>query len=388
MTVTLDQIAAGTLEQLQPILASQHEPINIPLATAKARVAEIYARSQYLSPEERQFVMTSDPVTLAQRLAGSAPTNVTLAEHLTALADLYAILQDTFRGRTFRAAAATVEKFPHLITESRQLQGIRGIGISTLNEITEFLQSGTSKRLIALETQVGQQRHSLQDLQRVHGVGPMTALQFYQRGLRRATDLTDETLTAAQRIGLQYLEDLETRIPRDEMEQYAKRLALVLGPMGTDWQLAGSYRRQELTSGDIDMVIMASPKIPDVAAAVQAITPLGILRETLALGPKKYMGIAQLTPESKYRRLDIRVFAPAVWPFALLYNTGSDHVNILMRKRARELGYELSEYGLKPISGNRVPLITTEAEIFQFLGLQYLPPDRRTRDLSALPTEN
>jgi len=52
----------------------------------------------------------------------------------------------------------------------------------------------------------------------VWGIGPTTALKLYEKGHRKLEDLKKEpSLTKAQKIGLQYFDDLKTRIPCHEV---------------------------------------------------------------------------------------------------------------------------------------------------------------------------
>lgn len=56
----------------------------------------------------------------------------------------------------------------------------------------------------------------------IWGVGPATALKLYEKGHRNLDDLKhDDSLTAAQKIGLKYFDDIKTRIPRHEVQNMA-----------------------------------------------------------------------------------------------------------------------------------------------------------------------
>ena len=86
---------------------------------------------------------------------------------------------------------------------------------------------------------------------------------------------------------------------------------------------------------------------------------------------------------------DLRVVSDAEFPFALQYFTGSKEHNIVMRQRAIERGLWLNEYGLfRSRSETRDPKLLvrcqTEEEIFEKLGLHYIPPEMR-EDLGEIP---
>ncbi len=79
---------------------------------------------------------------------------------------------------------------------------------------------------------------------------------------------------------------------------------------------------------------------------------------------------------------DLRVVSDAEYPFALMYFTGNKEHNIVMRQRAIDRGLRLNEYGLfRAKAETRDPKLLvkckTEEEIFQELGLHYVPPEMR-----------
>ena len=79
-----------------------------------------------------------------------------------------------------------------------------------------------------------------------------------------------------------------------------------------------------------------------------------------------------------FRRIDFMLTQEHEYPFALLYFTGSGPFNVAMRNFALSKGYSLSEYGLKDANGKFVgDAFRTEEDIFEFLGLKYIPPEQR-----------
>ena len=90
------------------------------------------------------------------------------------------------------------------------------------------------------------------------------------------------------------------------------------------------------------------------------------------------MGIAKLKMKNSIaRRIDILYTSSREFPFAMLYFTGDFDINIEMRKRAQELGYILSEYGLQRVLDKEFLYLSTEKEIFNFLGYKFLQPKAR-----------
>merc|ERR1711991_1297016 len=66
----------------------------------------------------------------------------------------------------------------------------------------------------------------------------------------------------------------------------------------------------------------------------------------LSKGDTKFNGISRFNSKAKARRIDIRYISMENFYPALLYFTGSGNFNIEMRKRAKSMGYKLSEYHL------------------------------------------
>lgn len=306
-----------------------------------------------------------------------------LFNHLSKLVDIYTMFNDKHRASSFATAKEVVMQSIVDINSSSQFKTARGIGTSSLQEIDEYLTSGTSARLRELEGKYLEMKRVVDVLQDVHGIGPVKAVEFYREGVRTLGDLRKFPLTAAQQVGLQYHDDLKLRIPRDEMDLFVARMSQTFGapnvshPNGILWTVAGSYRRLEVNSGDVDVII----RVPEGVTAASAAVALGpLILATLASGPKKFMGVAKVAEHA--RRIDIRVFDEKVWPFALLYNTGSKACNVLMRIKAHEFGWELSEYGLSGCP----EIIKTEEDVFRVLKLKFLKPEERTNHLVALET--
>jgi hypothetical protein len=68
------------------------------------------------------------------------------------------------------------------------------------------------------------------------------------------------------------------------------------------------------------------------------------------------MTVCRLSPSSRVRRLDIKSYPRAVFPFALLYFTGSDYFNRSLRLYVKQSGWSLSDHGLSRASHEMEPL--------------------------------
>jgi DNA polymerase/3'-5' exonuclease PolX len=49
----------------------------------------------------------------------------------------------------------------------------------------------------------------------------------------------------------------------------------------------------------------------------------------------------------------------------------------MMRRKAIEMGYSLSEYGLTNVKSSQLIELRSEEELFQILGEKYVPPTER-----------
>jgi DNA polymerase (family 10) len=76
-------------------------------------------------------------------------------------------------------------------------------------------------------------------------------------------------------------------------------------------------------------------------------------------------------------QVDVRLLPPDSFGAALQYFTGSKSHNVTLRQRALKMGYTLNEYGLSELEGGAVAASKTEEEIYNRLGLDYIPPELR-----------
>lgn len=76
-----------------------------------------------------------------------------VTDHLKNLSKLYMQHDDMIRANTFSTAALNIlEKYPENFPDNiNEVKNIRGIGPSTINEINEYIKTGTSSRLEELK---------------------------------------------------------------------------------------------------------------------------------------------------------------------------------------------------------------------------------------------
>jgi DNA polymerase lambda len=230
-----------------------------------------------------------------------------------------------------------------------------------------------------MEIKFKNQKAILDKFQTFYGIGPATAMKFYNQGFRTVDDLRSKAnLTEAQLLGIQWHSDIIQRIDRREVDAISQSLQKTFEPYKIIWTIAGSYRREEKTSGDIDIIIESQPDL-DMSTVISLLR--SVLVADLAVGETKYMGIIKIPELSAVgHRIDIRLIEKRYYSFALLYFTGSKKFNIICRQRATQLGLTLNEYGLYNSDKTRIPA-SSEKDIFDFLGIEYLAPFKRTNDV-------
>jgi DNA polymerase/3'-5' exonuclease PolX len=316
--------------------------------------------------------------------------NEELGNHLQEIAYYYKISHDTYRSKVFTEAAQKIEIYPELIISGIDAKNKIGYGIgeSIISDIDEYLNTGTSQRLENLKNNFSDRKQVLDLFMSLHGVGPVTANRLYEKGFRTLDDIYyGADLTETQKISIYYREHLKLRIPREEMTFINTSLHQLLPNL--EIVMVGSYRREEPDSGDMDILIKQSGTV-DLNTIVNTLKDRNLLVADFAQGNSKYLGLLQL-PDRPVRRIDILIINPESWATALLYFTGSQRFNILMRKRAKDLGYRLNEYGLYKVDNTEVKervtdRYSTEQTVFNYLQLKYLSPKERTRDLNSLET--
>ena len=280
-----------------------------------------------------------------------------------------------FKASAYFRASKNIRELDEL-TES-SLKSVKGIGTSLCATIMEIVNTGTCQQYETLQSKKDYKSQFLD----ISGVGPKKAGELVEKGfqsieqLRKAPNLS-ELLNDKQLIGLKYYEDILERIPQQEIDQHQIILTTLLETLDPQAELtiAGSYRRRQKDSGDIDVLLKGKPQL--YKQFITLLESKGYLFETLAKGNKKYNGMCKLPHCITFRRIDIMITKPSEYPFAILYFTGSKDFNTLMRQHALDRGYSMNEYSLKHID-TKQPVdhaFITEKDIFEYLEFEYVEP--------------
>jgi len=306
--------------------------------------------------------------------------NEDVADALELLADVLEFRgENPFKLRAYRKAARVLrdlqEEVSVLVNEKR-LRDLPGVGEGIEKKIVQFVTTG---RIDALEKAMDGLGPGIIEMMKIPGIGPRTvALAYEKLGVRSVDDLADVARSGklaalpgmgakkAENVlkGIEFMSRAKGRMPLGKVLPLVEGLLEELRSRGVKRAVAaGSLRRMRETIGDIDILAAGRPG----EKIVHTFTTLPVVERVLAAGDTKG---SILTGDGV--QVDLRVVEPACFGAALQYFTGSKAHNIRLRGVARERGLKLSEYGL--FRGERRIAGRTEEEVYQALGLPWIPP--------------
>jgi DNA polymerase/3'-5' exonuclease PolX len=301
---------------------------------------------------------------------------------------LYIKSKDVFRTRAFSRAISSLTSLDEIPTTLEKLKSIENVGKSIAECIVEFHRTGKIERLRELRNDKEKEKEDMMNIetddkikeetlsffQSIYGVGEKTSQKWYDSGIRTLQDIFENwtKLTSAQQIGVLYREQLQERIPYIEITLFEKLFKELFPKL--KFEVCGSYRRKNETSGDIDILVMKKKDNNTLEKIVDKLKTENIILSILSLGKIKFMGVVQIVGIA--RRIDISMINEDSWPYALLHATGSSGLNIMMRDKAIHKGWMLNEYGLYDNEKNLIKC-ESEEEIFKKLGMAYISPEDR-----------
>jgi DNA polymerase (family 10) len=311
--------------------------------------------------------------------------NAEIAKQLEQIADLLDIEgANPFRVRAYRRAARLIGELPRnvadMVAAGENLAELPGIGKDLAEKIAILARGGELPILKELERQAPP---GITALLALPGLGPKRV-----HALHEALGIDSiEKLAAALEAGKLrdvpgFGPEIEAKLRRALAEGAGQpqrtRLAVaeqtvtpllatlraVKGVVAAE--VAGSYRRRRETVGDLDIVVAAEPPEP----VMQRFTSYEDVAQVVERGPTRATVILR-----SGLQVDLRVVPEESFGAALMYFTGSKTHNIALRQIAIDHGWKLNEYGL--FRGDRRLAGRTEAEVYQRLGLPFIPPELR-----------
>jgi DNA polymerase (family X) len=305
------------------------------------------------------------------------------------VADLMEIAgEDGFRIRSYRNAAGVIEGWPERIADiarnpERKLTDVPGIGKGIGGVIQELLERGSFGKRDELL-----QKYSpgCLELLKVQGLGPKGIAVLYEHfhvsSIAELEKLCrEQKLRTLPRMGAK----LEERVLKwiEQNRETATRFLLSFAETTAESAMsylretegvervtpAGSLRRGKETVGDLDLLVTG----PAATNALERFTSWCRVHDVIAMGGNKASARVGL----EGIQVDVRTLPPESFGAAMQYFTGSKDHNVALRQRALRLGLTLNEYGLFRLEGNERVAGATEEEVYEALGLAWIPPELR-----------
>jgi DNA polymerase (family 10) len=316
-------------------------------------------------------------------------SNSELARIFTEIGDMLEILGEVvYKAVAYRRVADAVERYPDDVAalfRRGEPPKLPGAGPALNQKLAELSETGQLEYYDRLRAQVPD---GLLDILKIPGVGPKTVrLLQVELGI----DSVEALRAAAEEGRLRRVKGLSERAEANildgiaRMERTYDRMlihdadALVGGIIERLRQArgvrrieaAGSLRRRRPTIGDIDLLAA----VDDAPAVIAALDRLREVDKVVAAGTDKTSIILADGP-----RVDLMVCPPEAWGTHLVHFTGSKDHNIALRGMALDRGLSLSEKGWKVIETGGMLLDAEEADVYERLGLPWIPPEMREGD--------
>ncbi len=330
-------------------------------------------------------------------------SNLVVAELLR---DLAAALQikdpkrNKFRIIAYDNAATEIE---HLSSEIKdmwdenKLSEVPGIGDSLAKNLDELFKTGKSSHFEELLKDIPK---AVFELMKVQGIGPKTAFKLVTE-FNISDDNPKAQLAKIAKDGR--IRELEgfgekseaeilksvTEFKEDKGKRILYSYAVGKSEEILDWMrqdknvkqidTLGSLRRKVSTIGDIDLSVITDNTEEVLNHFVNYPHTSRILEKGEHKASIKVPGEIQI---------DIRVQPAESYGSLLQHFTGSKYHNIALREYALKKGLSLSEYGITNLkakeggkkvreTGEDLKKFKTEEQFYNFLGLQYIPPELR-----------
>jgi DNA polymerase (family 10) len=313
-------------------------------------------------------------------------TNADVAKVLREMSLFLDMTGVAFKPRAYEKAAYSVEALDRPLAETyagggvKALAEIPGVGKGIAERIEELLKTGRCKdhEKLRKATPV-----DAAGLTAIEGIGPkMVKLLYDDLGIRTVADLEKAARAGKIRTlphfgekteqkilrGIGFLRQGSGRRPLGHVLDLAREIETRLRnlPGVEQVAVAGSIRRRKETIGDADFLVVASKpqKVMDFFVAMPEVAHVH------GKGTTKTMVRLENGMDA-----DLRVVPAESFGAALHYFTGSKDHNVAVRRIAQDKGWKLNEYGV--FKGEERIAGRTEEEVYDVLGLSYIPPELR-----------
>ncbi len=315
--------------------------------------------------------------------------NRELARILLETADLMEIAaEDGFRIRSYRNAATAIDGFPERVADilgnpERKITEIPGIGKGIGGAIEEIVRRGSFDKRDQL---LAKFPAGALELLKIQGLGPKSIALIWEHFRISSIDELERLCREQKLRGLPRMgSKLEEKVLRSicAYRQSAGRYLMSFGQRtaaelidylsataGLDkLSVAGSLRRGKETIGDLDLLVTGT----GAPEALERFVQHPKVHEVLGKGVNK----ASVKYGLEGLQVDLRALPAESYGSAMQYFTGSKEHNVTLRTRALKAGLTLNEYGLVRLEDDIRVAGETEQEIYEMLGLEWVPPELR-----------
>ena len=314
--------------------------------------------------------------------------NGKIASLLEEMADLLEFRgENPFRIRAYRNGAKAIKDLTEsvagiLADPTRRLDSIPGIGKTLVDKAKVLVETGSLPQLEKLRREVPD---VVLSMARIPGLGAKKAAVLHQElklktldDLRRACEQDAVKVlkgfgAKTQQVileGLEIAEAAAERIYWAKGDQLANDIADHMGLCDAiermEW--AGSYRRGRETVGDLDLLVVAS----DRKQAMDQFESFPGRSQTILRGETKVS-----IRVGKAFQVDLRLVDDSEFGAAMQYFTGSQAHNVHVRRLAKQKGLKVNEYGVFRIDDESRVAGASEQEVYQAIGLPWIPPELR-----------
>src|SRR5688572_12170970 len=327
------------------------------------------------------------------RVAYASPmadiTNAQIAAALDELGDLYELDGEvSYRVIAYRNAAKAVRESPVSVmglTREGRVTEVPGVGKTLEEKLRALDETGDIPAAVKLRAKFPT---GLLSVMHLPGFGPKRARRLYDE---LGIDSLDALRAAAEAGEIRKLRGFGARVEEtlvrvlaehEEGGGPAPRILLsralpvadqIVGALrahpGTDRvEVAGSLRRMADSVKDIDVIATAS----DPAGLAGTLRELELVDSVQSTGDAG----ARVTTHSGVR-VDLKVVEPDQFGNVLQHFTGSKAHNVALRESAVRRGLHVSEYGILDDSTGETTRCATEEEVYERLGLAWIPPELR-----------
>lgn len=311
--------------------------------------------------------------------------NKKIANILFEVADLLELKGVQFKPRAYRRAAQNISTLSKSIEEfynEGDLEDISGVGESIASKVIEILETGKLQYLNELREEFPE---DIQKLMNIQGLGPKKLMKLYKKlDIKNLQDLEQAVKNKKIRNlegfgkkseeniikGIKMYKEAQERFLLGEILPIAREIKKKISEQKVvqKIKIAGSIRRKKETIGDVDILIISNEpnEIMDYFVNLEEVT------RVLSKGKTR----SSIITENNLQ-IDLRVVEESNFGSALQYFTGSKEHNVMLRKIALDKNWKLSEYGLRDKKKNERIAGENEEDIYELLGLTYIPPELR-----------